>query len=987
MRVWAASSIGDVRGGEYVFVSRIPEARIEGAKLNEDLQEVYGMGFPTGMPRPLVLLKIWKHWREPEYVACTCKEPWELFWEAIYDLIPRKEFIRQAFSEQHVYDWTTEEFVITWGSASSSKALPLGAEVQTPYGPVCMGDIKVGSVISAQDGYTSTVIKVQDVGVKEEYQVEFKDGTSCICCGGHLWQIGNKDGNWRREKVVTAEWLFHRMSKGKSSFYIPLGSRTYMQYSPVLIPPYLLGALLGDGSLGCKNKKGAIGLTSADPEIISRVQSQLEEGYSFRQTSKYNYHLVKNEDSRKGPGKLGKYKTLLEHYGLLGTVSDTKFIPRQYKYNSAHTRLELLRGLLDTDGTADQNGNVSFSSASEQLAKDVAWIIRSLGGAASISRQATGYKNNLGAFVAGKPTYIVAVNLSCGEPLFHLDRKQQRVNGRTSLRVRKKYIRRVIKTGKRTAMRCITVDNPDGLFMTNDFTVTHNSNDYGLLTLIDWMIDPYDTVSIMASTSVSMLKLRSYESVIRYFHLIHRYSPWAMPGKLRKTDDAIINKDDDEMGNATDKASIRGVAVAEGSEQEARAKLQGAHLPYVRLILDELSQMRPAAMAVRTNLSIGAKDFKLIGLCNPDSFTDLAARYSVPKRAGGFASLDPDVDFEWRSSFGKVRRHDGLQSPAMLEKDGEKKYPFMLTPSRYKQILAEHDGNDDSPEIWTMVRGFPPMQGKKQTLVTMNEILQSGATEDVKWYDCPSVTVLGVDPAFSEGGNRAVMQALDVGLDVNMQVKLSFREPRVIKIEASSKIPVLAQVGEAIKLYAEELSIPEGLVGVDDSATQSVADFIAHAYFMQVRRFVSNAKPSEMLVSEKDRMTAKERYYNQSTELWAATAAFIRAGQVRNIPMSAAQQLSQRAMEEDKRPLRLLSKKKSTRDGNAMVAGDSPDDMDAVSFCVGLIRYYLQMVAGTAKIPYKYNSSGYAPVSSFGLKQAARRYDLDARAYETEPAY
>ena len=593
------------------------------------LQEIYGLGFPEQMPRALALLKIWKHWREPEYAACTCKEPWELFWEAIYELIPKSEFVRHTFSEQHVYDWTTEDFVITWGSASSGK-----------------------------------------------------------------------------------------------------------------------------------------------------------------------------------------------------------------------------------------------------------------------------------------------------------------------------------------------------------------SNDMGLLTLVDWMVDPYHTVAIMASTSVSMLKLRSYESVIRYFHIVHRHAPWAMPGKLRKTDDAIINKDDDAMGNATDKASIRGVAVAEGSEQEARAKLQGAHLPYVRLILDELSQMRPAAMAVRTNLSIGAKSFKLIGLCNPDSFTDLAAKHSVPKRPGGFASLDPDEDFEWRSPFGKIRRHDGLQSPAMLEKDGEKKYPFLLTPSRYKQLMEEYDGNEDAPEMWTMVRGFPPKQGKKQTLITMNEIMQAGAADDIKWYAGPATTVLGVDPAFSEGGNRAIMQAMDVGLDVNMQVKLNFREPRPIKIEASSRTPVLAQVGEAIKLYAEEISVPAGLIGVDDSATQSVADFVAHSYFMNVQRFVSNAKPSEMLISEKDKQTAKDKYYNQSTELWAATAAFIRAGQVRNMPMTAAQQLSQRPMEEDKRPLRLLSKKKSTREGSAMVAGESPDDMDAVSFCIGLIRFFLQMVAGTAKIPAKYNSSGYSPAGSVELKRAAQRYDLDARAYD-----
>ena len=285
---------------------------------------------------------------------------------------------------------------------------------------------------------------------------------------------------------------------------------------------------------------------------------------------------------------------------------------------------------------------------------------------------------------------------------------------------------------------------------TNDFIVTHNSNDMGLLTLIDWMVDPQETVAILASTSLQMLKLRSYESVLRYFHYIKHFSQFEMPGKLRKTDNAIILDEDDELGVATDKASIRGVAVAEGTEQEARTKLTGAHLPYVRLILDELSQMRPAAMRVRTNLSIGAKDFKLVGLCNPDSFTDLAAQYSKPILPGGFAAIDPETTHEWRSPYGKIRRHDGLRSPAILYP--EKKLTFLLTKEKLDDIRKDVGGNEDDPEFWTMVRGFPPAQGKKQTLLSMAEVLRSGSTEDVTWMGAPSVTVLGCDPRSPKAG-------------------------------------------------------------------------------------------------------------------------------------------------------------------------------------------------------------------------------------------
>lgn len=594
------------------------------------LKEKYGMGWPEDMPDALIDLKVWKHWREPEYAACTEKEPWECFWRAIYSLIPRKEFVRHEWSEQHVYDWTTEKFVITWGAASSGK-----------------------------------------------------------------------------------------------------------------------------------------------------------------------------------------------------------------------------------------------------------------------------------------------------------------------------------------------------------------SNDYGLLTLIDWMTDPNETVSILASTSLQMLKLRSYESVLRYFQVVKRYaSAYDMPGKLRKTDNAIILDEDDELGVATDKASIRGVAVAEGTEQEARTKLTGAHLPYVRLILDELSQMRPAAMRVRTNLSIGAKDFKLVGLCNPDSFTDLAAQYSKPILPGGFAAIDPETTHEWHSPYGKIRRHDGLRSPAILHP--EKKLTFLLTKEKLDDIRKDVGGNEDDPEFWTMVRGFPPAQGKKQTLLSMTEVLRSGSTEDVTWMGAPSVTVLGCDPAFSEGGNRAVMQALEIGIDKNNQVKLSCLEPRYARIDASSAIPVTDQVGDAIKEYAEELGVKPELIGVDDSATQSVADYLQSKHFMTVRRFVSNAAASDMPLSKGDVRKASDRFKNQSTELWAAVAAFVRAGQLRNVPLVAMEQLCGRLLERVGVLRRLLSKKKSTREGNELKAGESPDEQDALSIAIGVVRFVLNMQAGADTISNKYAGPwGRRPGGPSGFRRLAQRHDLDARAYKT----
>jgi hypothetical protein len=951
----------------------------------------YGLYFPDDTPEALIELMCWKHWREPEYQTGNLKDPWECFWRGIYEILPREDFVRHRWAEEHTHDWTTENFVITWGAASSGKAQPLDSVVYTPSGPRTMGEMQVGDRVIAQDGNTAEVILTHDVGQQEEYRVTFKDGSSTLCAGTHLWEVESRSHHgWSRPHVVTTAWLAGQ--KAVTNFSVPVCQPVYFERRSVDIPPYLMGAFIGDGCFGGSSGDGQLRFSAAEAEIVNQVRSALLPGYVLKEVGKADYMLVK--ESKHQGRAINEYIQACKRYGLWGKLAFDKFIPADYLYNAEPVRWELLRGLLDTDGTCCKMGGVSFSTCSPQLAADVKLLVQSLGGVAAISTKSPFYRGKNGEKINGRTAYNVSVSQLNKAELFKVRRKQDRVRSKNRFTGRR-YIASVERTGRSVPMKCITIDHPRGLYLTDGFIVTHNSNDFGLLSLVDWMIDPTETVTILASTTLSMLKLRSYESVVRYFKKIQRYSPFKMPGKIRKTDSAILLDDEDDSVDATDKASIRGVAVAEGTEEEARAKLQGAHLPYVRLILDELAQMRPAAMAVRTNLAIGAKDFKLIGLCNIDSFTDLAGRHSIPLIDGGFKALDPDVDEEWRSQYGKVRRHDGLRSPAIMEPH-RTDLSFLLTKPVLDQLVAQEGGNMDAPQIWTMVRAWPPSQGKSQTLLSMTEVIKHEAMSDVTWQTKPAVRVMGIDPAFSERGNRGVMQVIEVGYDINGLLKLNFLSPRYIKVDASSRRPVLEQVGEQIAEYAIEILSPGlmlgvrsaelaslgHLIGVDDSATQSVADFMMTQYGMQVRRFSANKAASEMKISVHDPMSAKERFYNQGAELWAATAAFVRADQIRGFPSAAADQLTSRPTDPDKRPLRLISKKARVSDGGT--GSDSPDDMDAVGFAVGVLRFYLNLVAGAGSISAKFDdSSGFGPrYGTMDLREKARKFDLDSVAYE-----
>ncbi len=73
----------------------------------------------------------------------------------------------------------------------------------------------------------------------------------------------------------------------------------------------------------------------------------------------------------------------LEELDLMGKRAEEKAVPDAYLVAPIPVRHAVLQGLMDTDGTLAKSGlNVSFSSVSPELAEQVAWLVRSLGGRA-----------------------------------------------------------------------------------------------------------------------------------------------------------------------------------------------------------------------------------------------------------------------------------------------------------------------------------------------------------------------------------------------------------------------------------------------------------------------------------------------------------------------------------------------------------------------------------------------------------------------------
>lgn len=358
----------------------------------------------------------------------------------------------------------------------TGKALSMDSKVLTPNGWKLMKDIHEGDYVISADGKKARVLGVFPQGKKDMYRVTFDDRTSVKCSGDHLWEVKTRDD--RRSggsRVVTTESMLHNVmvERGKRKNYTidyvePVEFENKLDESD--LKPYLLGTLLGDGGLS----SGGIKFTSADKEILERVEKELPSSDILKHIAKYDYRIIKKEDIRDKYGYPIKNKTQqkLEEYGLYGKHSIDKFIPKKYLYSSVENRLELLRGLMDTDGCLSTSSTVEFDTISKQLADDVVELARSLGARVVASEKVGKYRDKDGNVIECNKVYRLYIKMALNP--FYLKRKAERYITREEHIRKYKYISSIERIEDEEC-QCIYVDHPSHLFVTDGYNLTHNT--------------------------------------------------------------------------------------------------------------------------------------------------------------------------------------------------------------------------------------------------------------------------------------------------------------------------------------------------------------------------------------------------------------------------------------------------------------------------------------------------------------------------------
>ena len=351
------------------------------------------------------------------------------------------------------------------------KAQTLDSLILTPSGWAQMGDIKVGDDVIGRAGLPAKVTGVFPRGVMRTYRVEFSDGSSGMFSRDHLFEV-TTPGRKHLGKPPLVKSVYSMITEGlkqksgNRKWYIPTVQPVrFSENDEHILDPYLVGVLLGDGSLNAKHCT-----LTTDREIIESLILPGGVTIACRDVH-YSAEYV-------GVAGFSGIMPHLRELGMDGKLSAEKSIPNRYKWASdPDDRIAVLQGLLDTDGTTvnsrgEASTSIEYGTVSKQLAEDVKFIVQSLGGTVSIRERIPTYTHK-GEKREGALFYRMILKLPSGVTPFRLARKADKWTPRSKYEP-VRGIESIEYVGDEE-VQCISVDADDKLYVTDDFIVTHNT--------------------------------------------------------------------------------------------------------------------------------------------------------------------------------------------------------------------------------------------------------------------------------------------------------------------------------------------------------------------------------------------------------------------------------------------------------------------------------------------------------------------------------
>lgn len=415
------------------------------------------------------------------------------------------------------------------GGIGVGKGGRASSNVLTSQGWVTYSSLKVGDNVIGSNGLPTTVTGVYPRGILQLFRVTFTDNSFVDVDGDHLWSVSRRVSKRRgtrmsyewRSEIKNTEDLYMQdnlyISKDAGYKYrIPLVEPVHFKNEGEALPidPYTLGVILGDGSI-CA---GAVRISGDDLDIGKRIQLAHPDLKMNRCADNRSWTLAGRQ------GLVNRVYKELHNLNLAGKHSYDKFIPEIYLRSTPSDRLELLRGLMDADGSAFKLNSIRFNSNNKLLASQVLEIVRSLGGVGQLFECIDRGRKNT--------EYYVSINLN--QNPFWLKRKADLWRERTN-QPAKRAIKSITKIDQDEVI-CISVDAKDNLYVTENYTVTHNTTVASIILpyLTHWVLclkDPQTFYDLLPGSRIAFMQMstsgsQAKEVIFGDIKARIEHSPW-----------------------------------------------------------------------------------------------------------------------------------------------------------------------------------------------------------------------------------------------------------------------------------------------------------------------------------------------------------------------------------------------------------------------------------------------------------------------------
>ncbi len=367
---------------------------------------------------------------------------------------PRKETLNVVVADLQELEDNPKKFYGLSMPSRVGKAIAFDTPVLTNHGWKKHGELTILDKVIGIDGNFKKILAIHNP-CEMEYKITFSDGEEIICHGNHEWRVFDRHGRKIIDQETKVIFETYKEKDGRCRYYIPKKEVLSGSNKSLLVSPYTLGAWLGDG----RNNNPDICGAESDYAIVQKI---IDDGYELAWDTKHKTTGVRYYGFR-------NLRKNLQHYGMCHSRRTTpKHIPDEYLIADVEQRLELLAGLLDTDGSLNKKEHrYYFTTNAPQLRDDFVSLVNTFGWRTCVTRYEKGMSSS--GINANKPYWVVSFN-----PTMHIPCQLERKKLYEFSRQRMTSIEKVEKVNTGIGGNCITVE--DGIYCVGKtLKPTHNS--------------------------------------------------------------------------------------------------------------------------------------------------------------------------------------------------------------------------------------------------------------------------------------------------------------------------------------------------------------------------------------------------------------------------------------------------------------------------------------------------------------------------------